>query len=143
MKRQDNQFAILFGVEDDDYLLNFTADPLDYEDGTCWIECRIRSADKDKLLVVTGWSLERRSSDGAWLINGLDWQDFREKYRPGIGREEWERYVSFPFLEAFFLDLRCSHHRFILFLEYFLEFVVNLRVSPQALSWRPYFSIII
>jgi hypothetical protein len=24
----------------------------------------------------------------------LDWQDFREAFRPGIGREEWERYVN-------------------------------------------------
>eukprot|EP00980_Cylindrotheca_fusiformis_P013089 scaffold3281_cov129-Cylindrotheca_fusiformis.AAC.8 len=93
-RRPNNQFGILVGNEDNDYLLNFPSDPLDYEDGTCWIECRIRSAENDKLLVVTGWSLERRKTDGAWLVSNLDWQDFRENYRPGIGREEWERYVG-------------------------------------------------
>ena len=35
--------------------------------------------------------MRRREDDGAWLIDGIDWQDFRDDYRPGIGREEWER----------------------------------------------------
>jgi hypothetical protein len=34
---------------------------------------------------------EEDSSSSAWLVDGIDWQDFRERYRPGIGREEWER----------------------------------------------------
>jgi hypothetical protein len=89
--RLNNQFAILVGTEDADYVINFPTDPLDYGDGTCWVECRLRRAADDELLVVTGWSLKQRSSDGAWMVDGLDWQDFREAYRPGIGREEWER----------------------------------------------------
>lgn len=93
-RQPNNQFGILVGTEHDDYLLNYPSDQLDYEDGTCWVECRIRSAEKDELLVVTGWSLEQREADGAWLVNKLDWQDFRDEYRPGIGREEWERCVG-------------------------------------------------
>lgn len=93
-RRPNNQFGILVGTEHEDHLLNFPSDPLDYEDGTCWVECRIRSTESDELLVVTGWSLEQRVADGAWLVNMLDWQDFREAFRPGIGREEWERYVN-------------------------------------------------
>jgi hypothetical protein len=101
--RHGNQFAILLGVEDAGYTIDFPTDTLDYGDGTCWVECRLRARartesesesdddDTDELLVVMGWSLHQRGSDGAWLVDGLDWQDFREAYRPGIGREEWER----------------------------------------------------
>lgn len=75
----------------------------------CWIESRLRSPTDDQLLAVVGWSLQRRhilqeerhvvDSDPAeanqstvcWLLDGIDWQDFRDDFRPGIGREEWER----------------------------------------------------
>jgi hypothetical protein len=111
--RRYNQFAILLGTENPDYRMDFPTDPVDYGDGTCWVECRLRDEEassaaatttptittnsnsqknkSDELLVVTGWSLEQRPSDGAWLVGALDWQDFRPPYRPGIGREEWER----------------------------------------------------
>ena len=115
MERENNQFGILVGLgtdqdlsannantipnEDVDYsievngyyTIEFPWDTLDYYDGTAWLECRLRDAQSDELLVVLGWSMVQRESDGAWLIDGIDWQDFREKYRPGIGREEWER----------------------------------------------------
>jgi hypothetical protein len=98
--RHGNQFAILLGVEDGGYTIDFPTDTLDYGDGTCWVECRLRArawtesesdVETDELLVVMGWSLHQRGTDGAWLVDGLDWQDFRAAYRPGIGREEWER----------------------------------------------------
>jgi hypothetical protein len=76
----------------------------------CWIESRLRSPKDDQLLAVVGWSLQRRqiiqeqhgynSSDfhsnadnfmSCWLLDGIDWQDFRDEFRPGIGRDEWER----------------------------------------------------
>ena len=104
MERPNNQFGILVGLgtdEDDSttkyvdddgyYTIEFPWDTLDYYDGTAWLECRLRHRETDSLLVVLGWSMQRRDSDGSWLIDGIDWQDFREKYRPGIGREEWER----------------------------------------------------
>jgi hypothetical protein len=114
MERDHNQFGILVGLgtdhsnvavaassqvkqsanengeEEEYYTIEFPWDTLDYYDGTAWIECRLRDKQSDDLLVVLGWSLEK-SSDGSWLVDGIDWQDFREMYRPGVGREEWER----------------------------------------------------
>lgn len=106
MERANNQFGILVGLGTDSgstnckdaettrgidyYTTEFPWDTLDYYDGTAWLECRIRDKETDNLLVVLGWSMEQRE-DGSWLIDGIDWQDFRDKYRPGIGREEWER----------------------------------------------------
>jgi len=86
-------------------------DVLDYEDGTCWVVCELRETVSGRLLVILGWELVRSTTDrrqieyekseeergdydasnGAWLIESLDWQDFRDAYRPGIGREEWVR----------------------------------------------------
>lgn len=78
MARPRNQFAILVG-EEEHYISTFPTDELDYDDGTCWLECRLRDKKDDRLLVVLGWQLERRSSDGAWLVASIDWQDFRGK----------------------------------------------------------------
>ena len=113
MEREHNQFGILVGLgtdhndvvtassseskqengndydEEEYYTIEFPWDTLDYYDGTAWLECRLREKQSDELLCVLGWSLEK--SDGSWLVNGIDWQDFRERYRPGVGREEWER----------------------------------------------------
>jgi len=94
--RKRNQFGILVGgaegEEGEEYTLQFPSDAVeDLEDGTCWVECRFREPETGKLLAVTGWELKRRKQDGAWLIDRLDWQDFRDEYRPGFGREEWIR----------------------------------------------------
>ena len=111
MERDNQQFGILVGMGVDDgtascldqnmidnnmnsmqeeyYTVEYPYDTLDYQDGTAWIECRLRNIDTDTLLVVIGWSLQQ--VQGEWKVDGIDWQDFREKYRPGIGREEWER----------------------------------------------------
>jgi hypothetical protein len=91
MGRPKNQFAILV-AEAEKYVSTFPSEPLNYADvdGTCWVECRLRESVTNELLVVIGWQLEQRS-DGAWLVDGIDWQDFRDKFRPGIGREEWVR----------------------------------------------------
>lgn len=90
MGRPNNQFAILVG-EGEQFVPTFPTDPLDYADGTCWIECRLRAISDNSLLAATGWQLKQREVDGAWLVDGIDWQDFREEFRPGIGREEWMR----------------------------------------------------
>jgi hypothetical protein len=92
MSRPHNQFRILLGQENDGYQIDFATDPVDYGDGQCWLECRLRCHETDDLLVALGWSLVRSDdAEQAWRIDGLDWQDFRDAYRPGIGREEWER----------------------------------------------------
>ena len=93
MGRPHNQFAILVG-EDELFEISFPTEPLDYGDGSCWLECTLRDAKNGQLLVVTGWSLLQRSTDGSWLVDRIDWQDFREEFRPGIGREEWMRLVG-------------------------------------------------
>jgi len=59
------------------------------------LECQLRNVHDNSLLVATGWQLKRsRRLDGAWLIDRIDWQDFRDLYRPGVGREEWLRSVG-------------------------------------------------
>jgi hypothetical protein len=85
--RPHNQFAILVG-EGEDYKLAFS-EPADYEDGTCWIQCTLRENATGELLVIMGWDLCQQH--GAWLVHRIDWQDFRDEFRPGIGREEWSR----------------------------------------------------
>ena len=92
MQRPNNQFRILVTTADDDescYRPSFPTDPVDYMDGTCWVECQLRCRETDKLLVTTGWQLEQEN--GCWMIDRIDWQDFRDAFRPGIGREEWIR----------------------------------------------------
>jgi hypothetical protein len=89
MGRPKNQFAILV-AEAEKYVSTFPSEILDYADGTCWVECRLRDSVSNELLVAIGWQLEQRS-DGAWLVDAIDWQDFRDEFRPGIGREEWMR----------------------------------------------------
>jgi hypothetical protein len=76
--RPQNQFAILVG-EAEEYVVSFPSGPIDYGDGSCWVECRLRGKTDNQLYAVTGWTLERRKSDGAWLVDAIDWQDFRGK----------------------------------------------------------------
>mmetsp|Transcript_15008 Transcript_15008/g.36664 ORF Transcript_15008/g.36664 Transcript_15008/m.36664 type:complete len:233 (+) Transcript_15008:34-732(+) len=84
--RPGNQFAILVG-EGEKFCLEIS-EPLNFGD-ECWLECRLRDKNTSELLVITGWNL--LLEDGMWLVDNIDWQDFREKFRPGIGREEWMR----------------------------------------------------
>lgn len=98
MARPDNQFAILMG-QAEPFEANFPSDPtIDMEDGTAWVECRLRHRETDKLLVTMGVNLvleevSEVSSGGSsrWLISGLDWQDFREAFYPGQSGREWLR----------------------------------------------------
>lgn len=83
IERPGNQFAILVG-EGEDFLLEIS-EPLNFGD-ECWLECKLRDKNTSELLVVTGWNLILE--DGMWLVDNIDWQDFRENFRPGIGREE-------------------------------------------------------
>jgi hypothetical protein len=72
MGRPKNQFGILV-AEAEKYVSTFPSEPLDYADGTCWVESRLRDSVTNELLVVIGWQLEQRS-DGAWLVDAIDWQ---------------------------------------------------------------------
>ena len=103
ISRPKNQFAILVGADQDGtekfsiinkrprYSIHFPTEIVDYNDGNCWLECQLRKSDDDKLLVIMGWEMKQREEDKAWLIHGIDWQDFRDNFRPGTGREEWMR----------------------------------------------------
>jgi len=72
------------------YSLHFPGDVLDYLDGKCWLEAQLRDPKTGKLWAMLGWSLIQNDQK-AWLIDCIDWQDFRDEFRPGIGREEWMR----------------------------------------------------
>ena len=94
LERPNHQFGILIGNSDVEYHIEelpSECDILDYGDGTCWLETRLRNPKNDELLAVVGWSLAHNSEKSFWLLDGIDWQDFRPDHRPGIGREEWER----------------------------------------------------
>lgn len=84
-----NPYAILVSTDDvEKYELSFPSEILDFEDGTCWLTCRLRKKDNGSPLVSMGWQLIRRPSDGAWLVDRIDWKDFRDEFQPGIGKEE-------------------------------------------------------
>lgn len=96
--RPHNQFAILVGSDEEDndaderhFYVDFPGETLDFLDGTAWVNVEFRDKSDNSLLVLTGWQLCQRP-DGAWLIDQIDWQDYREEYWPGIGREEWMPY---------------------------------------------------
>lgn len=107
MTRPNNQYQILVQdcLEDEQeqeeenksknkiepgYSLSVSEDIIDYNDGKCWVEARLRHPTNGQLYAILGWSL-KRNDDGAWVIDWLDWQDFRDEFRPGYGREEWMR----------------------------------------------------
>jgi hypothetical protein len=92
MSKPDNQFAILLGHAEP-FVATFPSDVVDYkDDGTAWVECRLRHAKTDELLVTMGISVVQSSegNDG-WKISSLDWQDFREQFYPGLSGREWLR----------------------------------------------------
>ena len=109
MARPNNQFGLLVTGDEDEsanddhchhgrhspqnelpYVLEFPFEPLDYDDGTAWLECQMRDKRTHQLLVITGWTLQRRD-DGAWLVDAVTWHDLRDEFRPGVGQTEWMR----------------------------------------------------
>lgn len=98
MSRPNNQYQILVCSDNEmdndgnkNYRLYFPGDVFEYDEGKAWVESQLRHPKTGKLLAILAWSLIQRESDGSWLIDWLDWQDFRDEFRPGIGREEWSR----------------------------------------------------
>jgi hypothetical protein len=109
----NNQFGILVG-EGERYRITFPIEPLEYEiynknndessNGllpatTTYVECQLRDYTTNQLLVMMGWQLQKDNNENhnfgslssSYMIDRVDWQDFREHFRPGIGREEWMR----------------------------------------------------
>jgi len=121
LARPQQQFAILLGNDLNQnyasFSVDFPTDVIEWSDDEAWLECRLRCSRTDELWVVLGWTLHRcavleaedttdsggsssrnnsnksmdTEEERAWYIHSFDWQDFRSEYRPGIGREEWER----------------------------------------------------
>jgi hypothetical protein len=103
MAQPDNQYALLLlsASEEEEgeggaYRAVFPSEPLVFQDDddalgrTAWVECQLRHPVTDALLVAMGWQL-REEEDASWRMERIDWQDFREPFRPGVGREEWMR----------------------------------------------------
>jgi hypothetical protein len=91
MSKRDNQFAILLGHAEP-FVATFPSDVVDYkDDGTAWVECRLRHAETDDLLVTMGISVVQSTENDGWKISSLDWQDFREQFYPGLSGREWLR----------------------------------------------------
>lgn len=89
MSNPDNQFAILMGRAEP-FEATFPSDTVSYDDDeTCWVECRLLSKVDDELLVTMGINLVHQN--GNWAIASLDWQDFRDKFYPGLSGREWLR----------------------------------------------------
>jgi len=112
--RPNNQFRILacdeFVDSEQMYKLCLGDEVVDYNDGTCFVTCQLRDEATNELLVMLGWQLithenqkqqeqnEQNHDDDedevigqGWLLDCILWQDFRDSYRPGFGREEWVR----------------------------------------------------
>jgi hypothetical protein len=91
MARPNNQFAILMGSDGaEPFVATFPSDVVDYrDDGTAWLECRLRHSATDELLVTIGVQLI--SEQEQWKILTLDWQDFRPQFYSGLSGREWLR----------------------------------------------------
>jgi hypothetical protein len=90
MSKSNNQFAILMGKAEP-FIVNFPSDPVEGNDGEVWVECRLREKQSDELLVTMGITLQPNKDGDGWLIAGLDWQDFRDQFYPGLSGREWLR----------------------------------------------------
>ena len=88
MSKPDNQFAILLGKAEK-FTINFPSEAVDGGDGTVWLECRLRDASDDELLVTMGITIQEVNGD--YKMSWLDWQDFRDKFYPGLSGREWLR----------------------------------------------------
>lgn len=94
MAQPDNQYALLL-QSPLAYRAVFPSEPLIFPEGDTarsgWVECQLRHPETDQLLVSMGWQLRSENDEDEWRMERIDWQDFREPFRPGIGREEWMR----------------------------------------------------
>jgi len=75
ISRPKNQYEILVQDNGDGsgapvYALYFPADVVDYEDGKCWVESRLRHPESGILFAILGWSLVMDEND-AWLVDTL------------------------------------------------------------------------
>ena len=77
-----------------DYELSLPSDTVFADERHCFQEVQIDALGGGPMLAKLGWELERSEAPeqrGCWLTCSVAWQDFRDGFRPGIGREEWTR----------------------------------------------------
>lgn len=72
MTEDKNQFRLLV---EPSVSREFPTDPLDFMDGTCWVECQLRS-NQGFLLALVGFSLVKEK--GAWMLDDMAWMDSRK-----------------------------------------------------------------
>lgn len=85
--RSDSPFGLLGSAAGaDDCVVNFPTDVLDFEDGTAWLECIFHRCGMDNIpLLATMWSLVQRETDGAWLIDDIEFHDLRKEGQYNAG----------------------------------------------------------
>lgn len=68
---------------------DFPKEPLDFYDGTCWMECRLMVSSKKGVVtaVMLGFSLVQER--GAWMLDDLIWQDLQDQPRSGWHEQTW------------------------------------------------------
>lgn len=73
MSNEKNQFQLLVQPT---VKAEFPTDACDFMDGTCWVECQLRSS-HGFLLAIVGFSLVKER--GAWMLDDMDWMDLRKQ----------------------------------------------------------------
>ena len=73
MTKEKNQFQLLVQPT---VKAEFPTDVCDFMDGTCWVECQLRSS-HGFLLAIAGFSLVKER--GAWMLDDMDWLDLRKQ----------------------------------------------------------------
>jgi hypothetical protein len=86
MSSSSNQFQLLVQPN---VLFDFPKEPLDFYDGTCWMECRlfITSGRKATAVALLGFSL--LLEEHAWMLEDMTWQDLRDQPRSGWQEQTW------------------------------------------------------
>ena len=86
LNQRTSQYGLLF----EDYELSLPSDTV-FEGSVAFQEVQLDGVGDGPMLAKLGWELTRSEEDGAWRTSSVAWQDFRDGFRPGIGREEWTR----------------------------------------------------
>mmetsp|Transcript_248 Transcript_248/g.379 ORF Transcript_248/g.379 Transcript_248/m.379 type:complete len:262 (-) Transcript_248:74-859(-) len=66
-------------------------EPLDFYDGTCWMECRLFSSSSEHPqggAAMLGFALVQDEA-GAWMLDDLIWHDLQDQPRSGWQEQTW------------------------------------------------------
>lgn len=81
---------------DPDASFDFPSDCLQLDEEEAFQDMNLYTTDDQETVdAKLGWTLRREvGAEGkaaCWLVSDLTWHDFRPRFRPGIGQEEWPR----------------------------------------------------